>query len=266
MFPKPVHLGPEYSAQFGDRSVVAAYRYRPPYPEETFDILEELIVDRPRVVLDAGCGTGNVARPLARRVERVDAVDLSRPMIEVGRSLPDGHAPNLRWIVGRAEDAELYGPYALITAGSSLHWMDWAVVMPRFAELLSEHGVLAIFGDGVMPVPWNTQPICARYSTNRDYAPYDLLQELTMRGLFQQLGSRTTRPVPFRQSVDRYIESFHARNGLSRDRMTPSAAAAFDAELRAAVEPHARDGHVELQLVTTIVWGKPVVGTMNDER
>lgn len=257
MSAKPIHLGPEYGAQFGDRSVVAAFRYRPPYPDEAFDILEELIVDRPRVVLDAGCGTGNVARPLARRVERLDAVDISRPMIEVGRSLPGGSAPNINWIAGRAEDAELQGPYALITAGSSLHWMDWAVVMPRFATLLSERGVLAIFGDGILPVAWDTRPICARYSTNRDYEPYDLLEELTTRGLFHQLGSRTTRPVPFRQSMDRYIESFHARNGLSRDRMKPSAAAAFDAELRAAVEPHIRDGQVALQLVTTIVWGKP---------
>ncbi len=257
MSAKPAHLGPEYGAQFGDRSVVAAYGYRPPYPEEAFDILEELIVDQPRVVLDAGCGTGNVARPLARRVERLDAVDISRPMIEVGRSLPGGNAANLHWIAGRAEDAALHGPYALITAGSSLHWMDWAVVMPRFAELLSPRGMLAILGEGSLPVAWDTGPICARYSTNRDYVPYDLQQELTMRGFFRELGSRTTQPVPFAQSVDRYVESFHARNGLSRDRMTPSAAAAFDAEVRAAVEPHARGGHIELQLVTTIVWGKP---------
>lgn len=257
MFPKPVHLGPEYGAQFGDRSVVAAYRYRPPYPAEAFDILEQLIVDRPRTVLDVGCGTGNVARPLARRVEALDAVDISRPMIEVGRSLPGGTEPNLRWIAARAEDAELHGPYALVTAGSSLHWMDWAVVMPRFAALLSEHGVLAIIGEGALPVAWDTRPICARYSTNRDYEPYDLLEELSQRGLFREQGSRATSPVPFRQSVDRFIESFHARNGLSRDRMTPTAAAAFDAELRAAVEPHTRGGQVELQLVTTIVWGKP---------
>lgn len=58
MLPKPVHLGPDYAAQFGDRGVVEAYRHRPPYPDEVVAILAELVVDEPRAVLDGGCGTG----------------------------------------------------------------------------------------------------------------------------------------------------------------------------------------------------------------
>src|SRR5262249_55186769 len=65
--PKPDHLGPEYAAQFGDPSVVAAYRHRPPYPAEVFDILVGLIADEPRAVLDVGTGTGEIARGLAPR-------------------------------------------------------------------------------------------------------------------------------------------------------------------------------------------------------
>src|SRR5439155_17899141 len=102
-----------------------AYRSRPPYPDELFEILAGLISDEPRVVLDAGCGTGEIARPLLGRVDRVDAVDFSPAMIERGRRSPGGDHPNLRWIVGRAEDVPLAPPYALITAGASLHWMDW---------------------------------------------------------------------------------------------------------------------------------------------
>ncbi len=41
--PKPDHLESEYGAQFGDPSVVTAYRHRPPYPEELFEILIELL-------------------------------------------------------------------------------------------------------------------------------------------------------------------------------------------------------------------------------
>ena len=39
---KPQHLAAGYAAQFGDEEVAAAYRHRPPYPPETFAILEPL--------------------------------------------------------------------------------------------------------------------------------------------------------------------------------------------------------------------------------
>jgi trans-aconitate methyltransferase len=125
MLPKPKHLGPEYSAQFQDRSVVTAYPNRPPYPAEVFALLASLITDAPRAVLDVGCGDGAIARHLVERVDRLDALDFSEAMIAQGRWLPNGDHPKLYWIAGRAEDALLRSPYALITAGASLHWMDW---------------------------------------------------------------------------------------------------------------------------------------------
>ena len=86
---------------------------RPASPLETFTILKELIVDGPRVVLDVGCGTGNIARPLADSGERIDAVDLSLPMLERARMLPRGDSPKIRWLHERAKDVELEPPYAL---------------------------------------------------------------------------------------------------------------------------------------------------------
>jgi predicted TPR repeat methyltransferase len=81
MQPKPTHLGPAYSAMFRDQSVADAYPHRPPYPAAVFDTLAELITDTPRAILDVGCGTGDIARPLVARVDRVDAVDISAAMI-----------------------------------------------------------------------------------------------------------------------------------------------------------------------------------------
>lgn len=89
-----------------------------------FNVLVGLIAGEPRTVLDLGCGTGFIARPLAPRVDRVDAIDVSEAMIEEGKRLPGGDHPHLQWIVGRAEDVALHPPYALITAGDSLHWME----------------------------------------------------------------------------------------------------------------------------------------------
>ena len=87
MLPKPKHLAPEYGAQFQDPAIVAAYHHRPPYPPGSS--LSWPVGPRGAGrVLDLGCGTGDVARPLAPLVARVDAVDISPPMIAKGAACP----------------------------------------------------------------------------------------------------------------------------------------------------------------------------------
>ncbi|MGI8588159.1 MAG: class I SAM-dependent methyltransferase [Chloroflexia bacterium] len=257
--PKPAHLGPEYAAQFQDRSVVAAYRHRPPYPPEAFDILGGLLAGRRRAVLDLGCGTGDIARPLARMVDRVDAVDFSPEMISAGRAAPGGGDPRLRWIVGRAEEVPLQPPYALITAGSSLHWMDWETVLPRCRDALAPGDYLALVSIETLPSPWDAElsATIRRFSTNREYQPYDLVEELARRGLFRQAGEQATAAVPFAQPVADYIEAFHSMNGLSRERMDQAAAGGFDAAVAAAVAPFCPDGLVRLLVAGRVVWGRP---------
>lgn len=259
MLPKPDHLGPEFGAQFADPSVVAAYHLRPPYPAEIIDILVGLAIDEPRTVLDAGCGRGEMARPLAPRVTRVDALDPSPGMLAEGRRLPGGDAPNLTWIQGYAEDAPLRPPYALIVAAASLHWMDWAVVLPRFRDALTQNGVLALPGLHHPPPPWTEAAgeVITRYSTNRTYRPYNLVDELEQRNLFHPTGRHETAPVPFEQSVADYVESYHARNGLSRDRLSREAADTFDREMTSLVAAHAPDGMVRFEITGVVTWGRP---------
>jgi SAM-dependent methyltransferase len=263
MMPKPQHLAPEYGAQFQDQSVADAYPNRPPYPAAAFDLLSELAVDRPRAVLDVGSGTGDISRRLAPLVERVDAVDVSAAMIAQGRQQPGGEAANLHLIHATVEEAELLPPYALITAGESLHWLAWEVVFPRFVEELLPGGVLATIGRN-----WDTDvarefPIIGRYSTNRDFKPYNLITELTSRGLFEQQGQRRVGPEPWLPTIAEYIECRHSQNGLSRERMGRDADA-FDAEMRAVLEDLCREGAIErrgdrlvLAVETTITWGRP---------
>ncbi len=57
--------------------------------------------------------------------------------------------------------------------------------------------------------------------------------------------------------IDDYIESFHSRNGFSRERMGPAAAAAFDQEARRILLQSYPDGVMSLQIVANIVWGVP---------
>jgi SAM-dependent methyltransferase len=258
MEPKPEFLGRQFVTSFEDASVAESYRYRPTFPPQTFEIINGLIRDEPRRVLDAGCGTGALARYLVHIAESVDAVDASQAMIEQGKNLPDGKHPHLNWIVGRIEEVPLIGPYSLITAGNSLHWMDWAVVMPLFGKLLSPNAVLVIVESASSPPPWQGAllDIFLRYSTNQGFQPFHLRDELVRRGLFSEQGRMQTDRVLFKQPVEEYIESFHARSSFSRQRMKPEDASAFDqavGELVRGYEP----GTVQLEIYADLYWGRP---------
>jgi ubiquinone/menaquinone biosynthesis C-methylase UbiE len=259
MNPKPSHLGLKYAEQFKDASVAEVYHHRPPYSAEAIRTLLELMIDEPRTLLDVGCGTGDLARRLASQVERVDAIDFSRAMLNKGRMLPGGDHPHLHWIYGRVEEVEIQSPYALITAGESLHWMEWHIVLPLFYRVLTPHGSLAIVGRGTESNPWDEelQTLIDRFSTNREYRRYNLIEELEQRHLFQKRGSIRTHAVPFVQSGEGYIHSIHSRNGFSRDRMDKEAARTFDEEVRKTLTPFLQDGLLKLSISSYVVWGMP---------
>jgi len=255
--PKPAHLGPQYAQQFCDESVARAYAHRPTHPPQTFEFLLTLMDDPKRRVLDLGCGTGLIARGLAPLVERVDAVDFSEAMIAQGRTLQGGDHANLRWICSTAEAFTSDHRYDLITCGDAIHWFDWDIVFPKFREMLEPAALLALLGVDAEPTwPLDLGALMARYSTNREFKPYNLLDELTSRKLFTIAGEKSFRSTPYQQPVDDFIESIHARNGFSRDRSS-SDARDFDRGVREVVGRAYPDQTIEFQAVSSITWGEP---------
>lgn len=255
------------AAEFDHPEVVSNYRYRPEPPAQTFDILEGLIVEEPRIVLDIGCGTGFLARPFASRVDRLDAIDMSPTMVQEGKRLPGGNDPRLRWMVGRIEDAPLDPPYGLVTAGDALLWMDWDMVLPRLADALVPSGLFAnvtiefrtppaddLFGQRLgalkeryIRTPWRPAGMGSS----------QFFDELQRRGLFREVGRASTDVVLFHQPVDDFVRSYHGRASNFLHRIPPEDAAAFDAGLRQLILQHFGP-EVELSVWANIVWGRPL--------
>jgi len=261
--PKPAFLGPHVASAFQDPSVIAAYPRRAPYPESLFQKLGELLIGPSHTVLDVGTGTGAVARRLAPYVERVDAVDWSAGMIALAKQLPGGDDPCIRWIQGRVEEVALDPPYSLVTAGESLHWMDWDTVLPSFAAALELDGFLALISRKEHEVPWgdSLKPVYSRYSTNQDYRPYDMIHHLESRGLFRTVGKWESELVPFVQPIEEYIEGLHSMSSFSRERMDPAAIGAFDDEVRAILLAHADENSIlHMEIVGSVEWGTPLSG------
>jgi SAM-dependent methyltransferase len=263
MKPKPRHLAREYAEQFADVAVVAAYSTRPPYPAALFEQLASLLPASSRRALELGSGTGDLTFSLLPHVESLDAVEPSLPMLHTALARAGEHTPTLRWLYADAESARLSeGKYGLVVAAESIHWMIWEVVLPKVARALTADGLLAIVHDRrLIDPPWGAelQALIAEFSTNRDYRAYDVVSELSGRGLFRELGRRSFCDS-FTQSLDGYVESFHSRNGFSRDRMPADRARDFDARLRDLVLQHQPDGAVSGQVRTNVVWGRALAG------
>ena len=263
MSSKPELYSSKYGTWFQDPLVVQAYPARPPYPPVLIQHLVDLISDEPRVVLDVGCGTGDIARRLAPLVERVDALDASAGMLAAGRAASGGDAPNLRWIHARVEDADapLAPPYALITAGESAHWFEWDIAFPRFARILSPGGMLAIAGrnwDGPPDVHARVLPIMKRFNLLRTWYNVNLLDELRNRGLFDLTGQLRFEPDVWQPTLDEYILARHSQRSFSRTHMGPDAVAAFDAALAEALADVPRvDGRLQLESSAHVSWGRP---------
>ena len=250
---------PALAASFQHAGVAKAYAHRPPYPSEVFDVLTGLINERPSAVLDLGAGEGALARPLAGLVDRLDAVDISAAMVAAGRRRPGGNQPNLHWIVGAAESAPLGGPYALVTAGASLHWMSLPELLPRVRNAMTDGAYFTVVEHDACDEPWRLGlvEVIRRHSRQQAYnADFSVVNELAASGMWTETGRVRTAAVPFRRRVADYIEALHSTSSLARELMPAEEAAAFGASIADLVEPYADDGVLELTIVADLSWGR----------
>ena len=202
--PRPAHLAPQYAAQFGDEAVAAAYRHRPPYPQETFAVLEPLLGPRPRTVLELGAGTGDLTIGLAPLADRLIAVEPSRAMVERGRPRLAALPSRVEWHPVSAEDYAFDQPYGAVVSAEAFHWLDWDRVVPLIAGRLARAGHLILVERTVAtPLPWDRdlRDLIRTSSNNRDYVPYDIATELQSRGLVVGEGHARTAPVVHSQTL-----------------------------------------------------------------
>ncbi|MGH7923916.1 MAG: class I SAM-dependent methyltransferase [Candidatus Binatus sp.] len=253
--------------RFSAERMAKNYRFRPPYPAEVYDTLLELMRGRPRIVLDAGCGTGKITLGLIDRIERADAVDPSDAMLQVARSMPGADSAKIRWIHAAIEDAPLDPPYGLIVAASSIHWMDLDRTLPRFADALAAGAMLAVLdGDAPVDAPWEREETAfmldfVEAREGRRPRWWKTVQErfaepVLVHPMFEPLGHKITAPERFSQSIADYLRCQHSRATWSEDHLGEKASAEFDATMSTILNRHALDGMLTFNVQTRIEWGR----------
>jgi SAM-dependent methyltransferase len=243
------------------------YLCRPPYSPEVYATLLGLFEDRPRKLLDAGCGPGKITLGLIDRIDTADAIDRSDEMLHVARALPNADSPKIRWIRATIEDAPLNPPYGLIVAGASIQWMDPDRVLPRFGAALANGGLLAVLdGDAPVDAPWEREEttfmidFLERIDGKRpDWwrnARQRLGEAILVHPGFQRIDRKITAPVEVLQTVEDYLRCQHSRATWSEDHLGEQASAEFDAAMTALLSRYAAHDMLTFAVQTRIEWGR----------
>jgi SAM-dependent methyltransferase len=148
------------------------HRYRHGYPPAVIDALVrtfELTGDD--VVVDLGCGTGQLAVPMAARVRAVAGIDPESDMlIHARRAATEQGRTNTSWLIGADTDTPAllallgHRTVGAVTIGQALHWMNHDVLFPALATLVRPGGGVAVVTNGKplwqQETPWS-QVLCA---------------------------------------------------------------------------------------------------------
>lgn len=129
-------------------------KYRPRYPRQLFDdLVHEFGLDGRGRLLDLGCGTGELAIPLAKYFEHVLAADPDADMLAAGQAKAQKlKIGNIGWQKASSKELNhLKGPLWLVSMGQSFHWMDQEKVLDYLYDLIDRGGGLAIVGNGLRP-------------------------------------------------------------------------------------------------------------------
>lgn len=183
-------------AQSFDRTADEYERTRPDYPDA---ILDDLPIPPRGTVVDIGAGTGKLTRVLARRYERVIAVEPLDGM----RAVLERAVPGVAALKGTAEELPLPdGSADGVFAAQAFHWFRKDVALPEIARVLRPGGVFAVVWNGpdegrVNPLP---PDFTADLEALHDEAPQPWREEpewgelLESSGLFADVHKRRTVP------------------------------------------------------------------------
>src|SRR5882757_11563644 len=166
-------------------------RARPSYPSA---LIDDVLADGPRAVLDVGCGTGKLARLIAERGVPVLGVEIDERMAEVARA----HGIDVE--IGGFEAWDAAGrTFDLIVSGQAWHWIDPDRGAARAVELLRPGGLLAPF--------WNFSTLDEDLRRRIDAAYDRAAPQLRTNSVLHGAGPSTVPPlVEGLRSTGRFVE------------------------------------------------------------
>lgn len=155
--------------RFSDR-VTDYIKYRPNYPKEIVDILEQVMkLNKTKKIADIGSGTGISSIPFLKRNYTVIGVEPNREMKAAAEQILSDFK-NFKSVEGTAENTNIAGKSVdLIFSGQAFHWFDMEKSKIEFNRILKDNGNLVLV--------WNSRSSKSSFQKEYEKALFDNIEE-----------------------------------------------------------------------------------------
>lgn len=145
-------------------------KYRPSYPNEIIDILNEHIgLNTENIIADIGSGTGISSIPFLENGNQVYGVEPNKEMREAQEMLLKDYN-SFTSINGTSEETTLQDSSVdIIFCGQAFHWFDKEVSKKEFKRILKV--------DGHIVLVWNSRSTKSRFQQEYEQILYDTIPE-----------------------------------------------------------------------------------------
>jgi len=242
---------------FGGEIAGFYHQYRRGYPPAVIDTVTAAFgLTEDDIVIDVGCGTGQLTLPIARRVRAVAGMDPEPDMLaRARRAAAEQGVTNASWVLGADTDIPALAALlnnrraGAVTIGQALHWMRYRELIPGLVPLLRPGGGIAVITNGtpiwLQDSPWSRalRSFLEQWLGSRptDRCGTDDASQLRYRDTMTEAGldvTETCYDYTDELDLDRLIGALCS--ALPANRLPPpDQRTAFADQIRRAVAPHA---------------------------
>lgn len=231
------------------------YRFREPYPPTFFqEVAARLSLNRSTRLLDVACGPGNLAIGFAPFVGPCTAIDPEAAMLDAASSAAEQAGVDVTFILTALKDFDCAETcFDFVTIGRAIHWLSQDAALGILERVLSAQGRIAVCAAITSDAPLNTwaekfRQVRKAWTPAEEESRY----RIDMERWFAPSRFRKQHEIAvlYRQQVS-ILELM--RRALSYSVTSPAALgekrAQFEAEVEAAVEPFAKRGVIEEEVI-----------------
>jgi predicted TPR repeat methyltransferase len=120
-------------------------QYRPTYPQQLIERAANATENK-NVLLDVGCGTGQLSQPFSKLFAKVFGIDVSETQLEKAREKSE-EFKNISYSFQNSHEIEEFWkteinqePIDLVTFGQVLHWLDHNLIFSHYKQFMSKDG------------------------------------------------------------------------------------------------------------------------------
>ncbi len=111
--------------------------------QPSIDLVERIVCENPKNIIDIGCGPGNSTQILVNRWPDSNIIGADKSAAMIKKASED--YPDQKWILFDASRDNIDNKFDIVFSNAAIQWIpDHRNLIRRFADLLINNGILAI--------------------------------------------------------------------------------------------------------------------------